>query len=270
MPYNWSRFVSSDRKTVTVLPIKIEHSIAEYHDARSAAFFAMGMSIKEREPITLLLPGEYLTNVYTALTEAWFQKAEMIVYAFHKKVSDVKTSWAHRCAKTITIHIDEYEEKADEITAYHHMHGPVLINVVGIDLEEPQIDYSAEITAISEVDKLAKFLCYNSKELTVVSNIKAEYKYGVLSKYIGMSITKNVGYLLCNSNCMLVDVNVFRTRYANGNMKIVVLDDGLLKENQIDKWIISNGWKCKRTEQMNHEAAKWLKDQNVQAILIIG
>lgn len=270
MPYNWNRFVKNDKRVVTVAPIKIQNSVAEYQDARSAAFFAMGMSIKEKEPVTLLLPGEYLTSAYTAITEAWFQKAEMIVYAFYKKVSDVNTTWADRCAKTMTIHIDEYDEIADKITAYYHMHGPVLINVVGIDLEEPQIDYSAVIMAISEIDELAEFLCYNSKEQAEISNIKTEHKYGVLSKYIGMSTVKRTGYLLCNTDCMLVDVNIFRTRYANGNMKIVALDDGQLKENQIDQWIISNGWKCKRVEQMNSEAAKWLKEQTVQAVLIIG
>ena len=270
MPYNWNRFVKNNRGIVTVAPIKIQNSAAEYQDTRSAAFFAMGMSIKEKEPVTLLIPGEYLTSAYTAITEAWFQKAEMIIYAFYKKVRDVNTNWADRCAKTMTIHIDEYDEIADEITAYYHKHGPVLINVVGIDLEEPQIDYSDVMTAISEIDKSAEYLCYNSKDQAEISNIKTEHKYGVISKYIGMSAVKRAGYLLCNTDCMLVDVNIFRTRYANGNMKIVAMDDGQLNENQIDQWIISNGWKCKRVEQMNSEAANWLKEQTVQAVLIIG
>lgn len=269
MPYDLNRVVKSGWKTVTVAPIRIQNSISEYQDARSAAFFAMGISIKEKSPVALLLPGEYLPSAYTAITEAWFQKAEVIVYAFYKKVSDVNTNWADRCATTMTIHIDEYDEKANEITAYCHMNGPLLINVVGINFEEPQINYNDVTTAISEIDESAKFLCYNSKDNVGISNIKTEYKYGVLSKYIGMSTVKKAGYLLCNSDCVLVDVNIFRTRYANGNMKIVVLDDGKLKENQIDQWIISNGWKCKRIAQINNEAAKWLKEQTVQAVLII-
>ena len=84
MNYDWKRFVVNVKKTVTVLPIKLENSVAEYQDARSAAFFAMGMSIKQKEPIMLLIPGEYVANIYTAITEAWFQKAEMVVYAFIK------------------------------------------------------------------------------------------------------------------------------------------------------------------------------------------
>ena len=59
MNYDWKRFVDNVNRTITVLPIKLEGCVAEYQDARSAAFFAMGMSIKQKEPITLLVPGEY-------------------------------------------------------------------------------------------------------------------------------------------------------------------------------------------------------------------
>lgn len=270
MPYDLNAFISEGMRAVTVEPIKIENCIAEYQDARSAAFFAMGNAIKDKKPVVLLLPGQYLTNIYTAITEAWFQKAEVIVYAFYKRISEVNTNWADRCAKTMTIHVDEYEEKADEITSYYHMHSPVLINVVGVNLEESTIDYHTAASAIVEIDKAAKFLCYNGCDFSNSTNIKTEYKYGVLSKYIGMSVARNVGYLLCNDECVSVDVNIFRTRYANDNMKIVVFDSGRLKEHDIDQWIISNGWNCKRIERMNSEAANWLKNQTKQAVLLIG
>ena len=270
MSYSWDRLVQSDENVVTVAPIKVENSVAIYQDARSAAFFAMGMAIKDKKPVTLLTPGEYLANVYTAMTEAWFQKAEIVIYAFYDKVSDVKTSWADRCAKTITIHIDEYESCADKIKSYYHKHGPLLINVVGVDLQKSRIDYSTIIETVSKRDKEAKFLCYNSQNQSDIdNNIKTEYKYGVLSKYVGMSVAKKVGYLLCNTECVLVDVNIFRTRYANKNMKIVILDDGNLKNNQIDQWITSNGWVCKCVEKIDDETADWLKEQTVQAVLII-
>lgn len=273
MPYDsskWSRFVKSTGKTVTVAPIRIDGNSTFYQDARSAAFCAMGMSIKERQPVTLLLPGSYLASAYTAITEAWFQKAAVIVYAFYKKVSDVNTGWADRCAKTMTVHVEEYEEKANEIAGFYYMQKPVLINIVGVDVEDAQMDYSDVMATISKIDASARFICYNSIEHPQIINIKTKHKYGVLSKYIGMSTAINAGYLLCNADCVLVDVNIFRTRYANGNMKIVMLDDGQLKENQIDHWIRSNGWLCRRIIQMEAEAAKWLKMQTAQAVLIIG
>lgn len=265
----WDRFAQGNEKVVTVVPIKMEDSVAMYQDARSAAFFAMGMAIKDKEPVILLIPGEYLANAYTAMTEAWFQKAEIIIYAFYDNVSDVNTSWADRCAKTITIHIDEYENWGDRIKSYYHKYGPLLINVIGVNIQKSQIDYTSIVEAISKRDKDAKFLCYNSQNQSDIDSIKTEYKYGILSKYVGMSVAKKVGYLICNAECILVDVNIFRVRYANENMKIVVLDDGNLKNNQIDQWIISNGWKCKRVEKMDSVAVEWLKEQTVQAVLLI-
>lgn len=269
MAYNWDRFVQDKEKVVTVAPIKVKNSVAMYQDAKSAAFFAMGMAIKKKEPVILLIPGEYLANVYTAMTEAWFQKAEIIIYAFYRNVSDINTSWADRCAKTITIHIDEYETCEDKIKAYYHKHEPVLINIAGINLQQERVDYSTIISAISSTDKDAKFILYNSKNQSDMNNIKTKYKYGILSKYVGLSVAKKVGYLLCDTECMLVDINIFRTRYANGNMKIAVLDDGKLKDNQIDQWITSNGWKCRRVEKIDGESANWLKEQSMQAVLII-
>ena len=268
---NWDIFIENGPKVVTVAPIKIESSMVEsqYEDARSAAFFAMGMSIKRKEPVLLFIPGVYLANIYTAITEAWFQKAEVIVYAFFNKISDVNTSWADRCAKTLTIHVDEYSEKHEEILSYHHMHSPVLINIVGVEIGDEKVEYSDITDCISRVDNSAEFLCYNDK-IQNKNNIKEEYKYGILSKYIGMSVVKNVGYLICDSACMLVDINIFRTRYANENIKIVVLDNGKLKENEIDQWIKSNGWKCKRVKKMDDEAAEWIKIQKEQAVLIVG
>lgn len=53
-------------------------------------------------------------------------------------------------------------------------------------------------------------------------------------------------------------------------MKIIVLDNGKLKENEIDQWIKSNGWKCKRVKKMDDEAAEWIKIQKEQAVLIVG
>ena len=38
MNYDWKRFVYDANRTITVFPIKVEGSVAEYQDARSAAF----------------------------------------------------------------------------------------------------------------------------------------------------------------------------------------------------------------------------------------
>ena len=109
MLIDWSRFVRDRDRTVTVAPIRIDHCAGNYEDARSAAFFAMGLSVKRKEPVTILLPGMYLPSIYTALTEAWFQKTELVVLAFYHRISEVNTAWSDRCCKTMTMDITDFD-----------------------------------------------------------------------------------------------------------------------------------------------------------------
>ena len=154
-----------------------------------------------------------------------------------------------------------------------HMHMPLLLNLVGVqeaDLNEPETDYQDVMGAIWNADPSATFICYNSADPEEQRKIESPYKYGTLSRYIGMSVAASAGYLLCTADCVLVDANIFRTRYANGNMKIVILDDGRLKKNRVDSWISSNGWNLRRIQKMDEDSAVWLRNQTCQAVLIIG
>ncbi len=38
--------------------------------------------MKEKTTVGLALPGAYLASTYTAITEAWFQKVNVVVFAF--------------------------------------------------------------------------------------------------------------------------------------------------------------------------------------------
>lgn len=273
MSIEWGKFVRDRDRTVTVAPIRIDHCAGNYEDARSAAFFAMGLSVKRKEPVTILLPGMYLPSIYTALTEAWFQKAELVVLAFYHRVSEVNTAWADRCCRTMVMDITDFEEQKNEIQTLSHMHKPLLVNLIGVkeaDLKEPETDYQDVMEAIRNADPAATITCYNSVDTEEQGKIESRYKYGALSRYIGMSVVAPAGYLLCTADCVLIDANIFRTRYANGNMKIVILDDGRLKKNRVDSWISSNGWKLRRIQKMDEDSAVWLRDQTCQAVLIIG
>lgn len=264
-----------NKEIVVVEPIKltgIKEGTTCYQDARSAAFFAMGRAIKSQKSVVLLIPGEYLANTYTALTEAWFQKANIVVFALHTKLNKIKTTWADRCIlKTLTIEMDELLQYEQEITECFAAHGPVLINILYKNKVEEKNDYSNLISIIVRIKKNAKFICYNSINNTTdnIINIPVAHKYGVISKYIGMSVVKECGYLLCDANCVLVDVNIFRTRYANQNMKIIILDDGRIFENGIDQWISSNGWECKSVSGIDDDIAKWFVAQCKQTVLIM-
>lgn len=263
-------------KIVTISPIDLkEKNVIGYKDARSGVFYAMGESMKENTPITLLVPGEYISSTYTAITEAWFQKVNVVVVALYEKISDVNTTWMERClVANATFGIDEESAIHTFLEKAYGMKGPVLVNVVGETFSEHTCDYEKIINVLESVLTYEiEFWCYNPKhkmEINRFHAIEAQHKYGVISKYIGMSVVSDVGILLCNVECALVDINVFRTRYANSNMKIILVDDGLLKKNDVAHWIESNDWACKEIGVIDEDAAKWLVSQTKQAVLIVG
>lgn len=254
---------------VAVAPICIDGA-ENYQDSRSAVFYGMGQAIKEKRTVGVFVSGAYLSSAYTALTEAWFQKANVIVVAFYDKVSEVKTAWADRCVlKNITVDISEISEHTDILRDCCNLNGPVLINIVGIKMVDNPVDYSNWVNAIHNIDKDKKIVCYNSTENTGVINVISKDKYGIISKYIGMSVAMDAGVLLCTSDCFLLDANVFRTRYANSNMKIVFLDNGKLEELDAEKWFESNGWKFRVVGGTEYGIVKWLLAQKQQAVLIV-
>ena len=76
-------------------------------------------------------------------------------------------------------------------------------------------------------------------------------------------------YLLCTSECFLIDANVFRTRYANGNMKIILFDDGNLEKIDAKSWIAGNGWWCEVVSKDETTAVNWLIEDKTQGVLIV-
>lgn len=156
---------------VTVAPISLENEKI-YHDARSAAFFAMGRTMKEKTTVGLALPGAYLASTYTAITEAWFQKVNVVVFAFYDKLSEVSTAWIDRCiVKSMTIGADEIDDSIDEIESCCGMNGPVLINIVGVKDDETSFDYRKWIDAIRQKEGNAKIRCYNAIQSDGIINI---------------------------------------------------------------------------------------------------
>ena len=256
---------------VEVAPISTDVHIEkkQYADARSAAFYAMGKAIKTHESVIVLVSGAFLSNVYTALTEAWFQKVNVIVIALFDKISDVKTVWMERCVvKAMTTTTDDFEEIEKFLQESKRCKGPVLLNLIRGDCLIEKYDYSKVIDMLEKkCGNKSSMYCFNG-DIGSVNNIDYKNKYGVLSKYIGMSVVKDCGYLLCTSDCVLVDSNIFRTRYANSNMKIIIFDQGDLNENNIALWIKSNGWDCRVVDSIDENSIDWFVMNNKQSVLI--
>lgn len=197
-------------------------------------------------------------------------KRNVVVFAFYDKLSEVSTAWIDRCiVKSMTIGADEIDDSIDEIESCCGMNGPVLINIVGVKDDETSFDYRKWIDAIRQKEGNAKIRCYNAIQSDGIINIPSKDKYGVISKYIGMSVAVNVGYLLCTSECFLIDANVFRTRYANGNMKIILFDDGNLEKIDAKSWIAGNGWWCEVVSKDETTAVNWLIEDKTQGVLIV-
>lgn len=247
-------------------------------DARSAAFYALGVAIKTNSTVVLMVPGEYISSTYTAVTEAWFQKARLVVVAVYQRVSEVKTAWMDRCI------LDQLICRSDELAQYNHLipkmlqkKGPILINLIDNNPVHTGIDYTQVLSVLKSVaDSKTEIICYNTKmnfgeNDFSVHVIDKKHKYGVLSKYIGGAAVTDMGILCCTADCVLVDVNIFRTRYANKNMKIVVVDkEDELKRNHIDQWIKSNDWNYFETDIDNRQMFQDFYKSNKAAVLTIG
>lgn len=270
MSWNLEQWMTGD--VVTVAPVEFIGAKL-YNDARSAAFYALGIAVKKCQPVILVVPGQYLVSTYTAITEAWFQKANVIVVALFDKVSEVKTAWMDRCVlRTVTYGTDEQAAFGEALNEVRGIPGPILLNLVGCSLEEAPVDYSPVVNALRTVAADTTIWAYHpkNKDDKALIAVPSKDKYGVLSKYIGMSAVANAGILLCPARCALLDMNIFRTRYANANMKIILLDeDGKLEGLNVDRWVISNGWECLETNAADKTACKWLISQQRQAVLII-
>lgn len=270
MGWSLSEWMTGD--VVAVTPVELPGA-RQYRDARSAAFYAMGTAVKTCQPVTLVVPGHDLVSTYTAITEAWFQKANVIVVALFDRVSEVKTVWMDRCVLwTATFGADEQASFGEMMTSVRGLPGPVLINLTGFALEEKTIDYSAVLEALCIADPNVKMTAYcpNVQGSENVKVVSAKDKYGLISKYVGMSVAKDAGVLLCPAQCALLDMNIFRTRYANGNMKIVLLDEnGTLDDLHVAQWISGNGWEYLESDGAEVAGAKWLLSQQRQAVWMI-
>ncbi len=234
------KILSKKLRGEVVSTVKIENSAYEYiTDARSAAFYATGKAIKGKSMI-LIVNGYELQSVYTAITEAWFQKTDLWIVAIHKNIHDVNTNFLDRCLnKTVLIDNPEELNEIDEL--FNAPIGPKLINVLYDYNSIEKNDYLEIISKIKQVDSSIEIVTYNGDNVPC-ENIDQSHKYGVLSKYLGRTIvSKKNRVLICTADVFLLDLNIFNSRYITDKFKIVVCDeDNVMCKNNIDKWISSN------------------------------
>ena len=226
-------------------------------DVRSAAFYAFGESKILNKNIILIIDGHYLPNVYTVLTEAWFQKTNLTIISLFDSIYDVETNYLNRCSvaniKILEKDIQNFKEKIDNILSKI---GPKVINIILENKNETKkINYNNEIKELKKyLNNTDEIICYNSlsiPEIQNFKNIEPKYKYGIISKYCA-NITEitNQSILLCDTSCVKIDSNIFNNRYLNNKFKVIIKNND--KSFNIKTWAESNNIKyieCKEIKE---------------------
>ena len=214
-------------------------------DARSAAFYAYGKSIKSNKNVVLIINGDYLPNVYTVLTEAWFQKTNLIVIALYNSIYDVETTYLDRCTvSNITFFDRDYQKFRKKIISSLNLIGPKLFNIV-TEIKENRINYSNIINKLGKILKPEDTIfIYNSEIIQLnckIKNIDKKYKYGLLSKYLGYinTLDKNKQVLICPAECLEIDLNILNNRAMNKKFKAIVTGN----IEHLKDWIENNNIK---------------------------
>ena len=247
-------------------------------DVRSATFFTLGETNIKNEPIVLMIDGRFLPSVYTGITEAWFQRKTIIIVALYEKYSEIKCEYLKRCTSNIiTIYNDEdinYNEKINSIINKKYT---ALINIkVDFSKNDEDIDLNV-LDNVSEIlNKDNEMWLYDlkvEKEYNCKTKIISDtYKYGMLSKYMGYITGKNEKVLLVSkSDILKLDLNIFNNRYMNENFKVILFDvDNILKENDIEKWIMENKINVVHKNKISKDELKDFWNSEKPELVVIG
>lgn len=210
-------------------------------DTRSAGFYAFGKSRISNKNTVLIINGDYLPNIYTVLTEAWFQKTNLIVIALYNSIYDVETNYLDRCTVSNIMFIDrDYEQFKEKITSSLNLIGPKLFNIV-TEVKTKKNDYTNILNELNKlVDSEDTIFIYNSdttKLPCVVKNIEKKYKYGLFSKYLGYINTqdKNKQILISPVECLENDLNILNNKAMTNNFKVIVCGNIEHLRNWIEK-----------------------------------
>ena len=230
--------------------IKTNFNFEILNDLRSATFFANGEVNSNNKPVILIINGEYLANIYTGITEAWFQRSNINIISIFEKYDDIKIEYLRRCIPDIlTIYEENIEEYKETIYKFINNNMPSLINIKYMLKSEEKVDYT-NITNILDniVKNKVDVFTYNSENKSKnninIMNIERKYKYGVLSKYMGyVSAKKQKTLIILPYELLKIDLNIFNNRYINKNVKIII---------------------NKRKEQSNIK--EWIKDNNIEIL----
>ena len=255
--------------------INASFNLQIFNDLRSATFFSNGEVNGNNEPVILIVNGEFLPNIYTGITEAWFQRSNINIIAIFEKYDDIKVEYLERCIPDIlTIYDDSIEEYRNIIYKFIDNNMPSMINIkYALKLEEKS-DYANIINILNDIvkDKVDVF-AYNTENESnnniKIMNIESKYKYGILSKYMGyITAKKQKSLIVLPYELLKIDLNIFNNRYINENVKIVVNKEKG-QTNNIEEWIKDNNIEILQTKKLDKNIFKNFWNLDKTSVLIV-
>lgn len=254
--------------------IEANFNMQIFNDLRSATFFSNGEVNSSNKPVILIIKGEFLPNIYTGITEAWFQRSNINIISIFEKYDEIKVEYLERCIPDIlTIYDDGIEEYKNTIYKFIDNNMPALINIKYTLKLEEKSDYTSIINMLDSIVKnTVDVFIYNfkneSKNNINIKNIEPKYKYGILSKYMGYITAKEKKSLLIMPYELLkIDLNIFNNRYINENVKIIIYKGK--EQNNIEEWIKDNKIEILKTEKIDEKIFKKFWDLNKASVLIV-
>ncbi len=220
-----------------------EANIVSITDIRSAAFYALGLSQKKDVPVVIVLRREYLSNTFTALTESWFQRRGIIVIAIGNNILNDSLD----CYKNCSCVQHKVQKFGDFTSCFENIRLdlPVIFLMEGEYAYNP-IKGSVDINSIAnEIPGDIHLFVYSAlidvrRVYSNVSYIDPEFKYGMLSKFLGHCISnKEKSILITDISILKLDMNIFNSRYLDERFNMIVT--GQKPSAEILHWIRSNG-----------------------------
>jgi len=227
-----------------------KYNIRIVHDSRSATFEALGIAKMTDERIALIVDELYLSNIYTAITEVWFQRINILIITINANLYQSQ-EYMERCivGKAMLIGDSKVENIIENIL---EQSGPFLLRTaitLNIDVE---IDYSKiynKLNAYLSSEDIVSF--FNPIDTGFISKakvrvIKPGHKYGIISKYVGYLLgCSNNRHILCIPESLLsYDSNIFNFRNIPNNFCIIVIADESGLVDRLSSWISSNTISC--------------------------
>lgn len=249
-------------------------------DVRGATFYTFGQGKITNKNVALIIDGNFISNIYTGITEAWFQTTNIIIIALYNSIYDINVRYLDRCSVcNMKFFLKDLEQMKQKIKKSLEINGPKVYNVVvDWNIEESKNDYSKILQLFSEIVKNEdEIYLYNSnqkyeryKNICNIININYKYKYGILSKYIAYLIEPNTSnkILICNSDCFMLDSNILNNRYMNEKFKVLVIDNN--KIDKIEEWCNSNKINFIYSNDLKQDLKKIYTQDKATILLVRG